>query len=82
MCALKDIVWKLKDQNKTSNITWDLHRRGRVYKLGDPMCYLCMDEKLAIKNCTDDKNNGNRDKMVMKPCDHKAKYKVTNVVDT
>ena len=78
-CALKDFIWKLKDQRKNFTIKWELHRKSKVYKPGDPMCYLCMDEKLAIKDCFEDKNNINKDHMVMRRCDHKHEYRITNI---
>ena len=72
---LSKFIWKLKDEGRDYNITWEIVRTARSYKPGGKYCNLCTSEALAIafepgQNCLNSRNE------VIKRCRHRSKWKL------
>ena len=80
-CTLKDVVWNLKDRNKQFSIKWSILRYSKCYRPGDKICRLCLDEKIAIFDIWGKTSTINKDKMIMRPCDHKYEFNITRCKD-
>ena len=77
-CALKDFIWKLKDDEVDFTIEWDILKQSKSYQPGDSLCLLCMDEKLFIMDNAKNKKCINKDLMINEKCLHKTKFLLTN----
>ena len=50
--TLSSYVWELKDSKGLDPIMkWEVIKKCRKYRAGDRICWLCMEEKLAIAPC-------------------------------
>ena len=47
---LAKYVWKLKDENKQFNITWEIAAHANAYMAGSKRCNLCLTDKFLIAN--------------------------------
>ena len=50
--VLSSYVWELKDNKGVDPIMkWEVIKKCHKYRVGDRICQLCMEEKLAIASC-------------------------------
>ena len=78
VCALKDYIWGLKDQNIEFTIKWSIERNSKSYQPGDKACLLCLEEKLYILEKAKDTNLINQDVYTSGKCLHKNKFLINN----
>ena len=77
-CALKDFIWKLKQDKIQFNINWSIMRQSKSYAAGDKACLLCLDEKLAIMENSKNPKIINKDICIGGKCLHKFKFLINN----
>ena len=71
-------VWKLKDENKPFQITWEIAVRANAYKAGSRKCILCSTEKLLIANGPKEIMLNRRSELVAE-CRHRSKFYLKNL---
>ena len=69
--------WKVKEQNKTVDISWDILGIHQSYNTSTKRCTLCLNEKLAIAVSKEDSILSKRTKIIRK-CRHSIKYDLVN----
>ena len=72
-------VWKLKNSNRSYNITWNVVKHATPFRSGAKACALCLAEKLQIMQAKPGPLLNKRSKLVSK-CRHKAKFLLKNIV--
>ena len=72
-------VWKLKDSNRSYNITWNVVKHATPFCSGAKTCGLCLAEKLQIMQAKPGPLLNKRSELVSK-CRHKAKFLLENIV--
>ena len=77
-CTLKDLVWKLKDEQVDFTLKWEILKQSKSYKPGDSFCLLCMEEKLYIMDNAKNSKSINKDLMINEKCLHKNKFVLNN----
>ena len=70
-------IWKLKEQNKNSNISWEVLGIHQSYNTSTKQCVLCLNEKLAIVLRKEDNILNKRTEMISK-IRHSIKYNLAN----
>ena len=65
--------WKIKDNERSTNITWEILGRHQAYNTSSKRCSLCLNRKLKIVL---HRNNNvlNRRTEILNKCRHKSKY--------
>ena len=65
--------WKIKDNERSTNITWEILGRHQAYNTSSKRCSLCLNKKLKIAL---HRNNNvlNRRTEILSKCRHKNKY--------
>ena len=72
-------VWKLKDSNRSYNITWNVVKHATPFRSGAKACGLCLAEKLQIMQAKPGPLLNKRSELVSK-CRYKAKFLLKNIV--
>ena len=75
---LANYIWDLKEENKSFQISWKLHRQSVPYQCGSRKCDLCLSEKYDILK-SDPKTSINKRSEILNYCRHRAKFKLKNV---
>ena len=70
---LSNKFWKIKDNKRSANITWQILGRQQAYNTSSKRCSLCLNEKLKIAF---NRNNNilNKQTKILNKCRHKNKY--------
>ena len=76
--ALSSYVWELKNNKGVDPIMkWEVIKKCHKYRAGDRICWLCMEEKLAIASCKS-RNMLNQRLEVLNSCRHKRAWLLYN----
>ena len=75
---LSQEVWRLKAEDKPTDVSWVIQHKSRPYRCGTRRCDLCTSEKLAILR-NDPSRTLNRRSEIANKCKHRGKYKLGNV---
>ena len=70
---LSNEFWKIKDNKRSANITWEILGRHQAYNTSSKRCSLCLNEKLKIPLQRNNNKLNERTKVLNK-CRHKNKY--------
>ena len=74
---LSNEIWKLKEQNKNADISWEILGIHQSYNTSTKRCMLCRNEKLVIalhKKC----NMLNKRTEIISKFRHSIKYNLAN----
>ena len=74
---LSNEIWKLKEQNKIADISWEILGIHQSYNTSTKRCMLCLNEKLAIALHKEDNILNKRTEIISK-CRHSIKYNLEN----
>ena len=74
---LSNKIWKLKEQNKNVDISWEILGVHQSYNTSTKRCMLCLNEKLAVALRKEDNILNKRTEIISK-CRHSIKYKLAN----
>ena len=70
---LSNEFWKIKENKRSTNITWEMLGRHQAYHTSSKRCSLCLNENLKIALHRDN-NMLNRQTEILSKCRHKNKY--------
>ena len=70
---LSNEFWKIKDNKRTTNITWEILGRHQAYNISSKRCSPCLNENLKIALHVNN-NMLNRRTEILNKCRHKDKY--------
>ena len=70
---LSNEFWKVKDNKRTTNITWEILGRHQAYNISSKRCLPCLNENLKIALHVNN-NMLNRRTEILNKCRHKDKY--------
>ena len=74
---LSNKIWKLKEQKKNVDISWEILGVHQSYNTSTKRCMLCLNEKLAVALRKEDNILNKRTEIISK-CRHSIKYKLAN----
>ena len=74
---LSNEIWKLKEQNKNADISWEILGIHQSYNASTKRCMLCLNEKLAIALHKEGNILSKRTEIISK-CRHSIKYSLAN----
>ena len=74
---LSNEIWKLKEQNKNADISWEILGIHQSYNASTKRCMLCLNEKLAIALHKEGNILNKRTEIISK-CRHSIKYNLAN----
>ena len=74
---LSNEIWKLKEQNKNADISWEILGIHQSYNTSTKRCMLCLNEKLAIA-LHKEVNMLNKLTEIISKCRHSIKYNLEN----
>ena len=74
---LPNDIWKLKEQNKNADISWEILGIHQSHNTSTKQFILCLNEKLAIALHKEDNNVDKRTEIISK-CRHSIKYNFAN----
>ena len=74
---LSNEIWKLKEQNKNADISWEILGIHQSYNTSTKRCMLCLNEKLAIA-LHKEGNMLNKLTEIISRCRQSIKYNLEN----
>ena len=74
---LSNEIWKLKEQNKNADISWEILGIHQSYNASTKRCMLCLNEKLAIA-LRKEGNILNKRTEIISKCRQSVKYNLAN----
>ena len=75
---LSKLIWKLKEEATSFEISWEIESKAFPYKCGTRRCDLCLAEKVCIIR-TEPKGLINKRTELLSRCHHRNKYIIANI---
>ena len=75
--GLSDYVWKLREQGKKEEVSWEIIQKCVPYQCGSRRCDVCLSEKLHIL-LADPSTSLNKKSELVGACRHQQRYRHSN----